>query len=103
MTSVNRERVSSFCILAMGIFGAVFFLIHSLGLGDNRGYRSLGVMDTEIAEAEQHLASLVEKREWLEQRIDLVSENGIDADLLGELARRQMGMYAPNEIIININ
>ena len=102
MTSINKERVPSFCILALGIFGAVFFLIHSLGLDGERGFVSLDRMDVEIEDAEARLAVLVEKREGLERDIGLVSENGIDADLLGELARRQMGLYAPNEMIINM-
>lgn len=103
MTILTKERVSSFCVLALGIFGGVFFLSHSYGLGDARGYSSLNTMDVEIANAEARLSELVEKREWLEQRIDLVSESSVDADLLGELARSQMGLYAPEDIVINLN
>ena len=102
MTSVNKERIPSFCILALGIFGAVFFLIHSLDFDGERGFVSLDRMDVEIEDAEARLAVLVERREGLERDIDLVSDKSIDADLLGELARRQMGLYAPNEIVINM-
>ena len=49
MTILTKERVSSFCVLALGIFGGVFFLSHSYGLGDARGYSSLNTMDVEIA------------------------------------------------------
>lgn len=100
---MTKDRLSSFFVLVLGIFGAGFFLLHSLGFGDSRGYRSLENLDVRISGAEQELAELKAKREWLEQRIDLVSENGVDADLLGELARSQMGLYAPNEFVININ
>ncbi|MGC6484881.1 MAG: FtsB family cell division protein [Candidatus Puniceispirillales bacterium] len=103
MTSVSKERVSSFSILALGIFGAVFFIIHSLGLGDTRGYSSLDRIDQEIRQAEEQLAALVDQRQWLEKRIDLVSESQVDADLLGELARREMGLYATDDIVINLN
>ncbi len=103
MIRVAKERVSSFSILALGIFGAVFFLMHSLGHGDGRGYSSLQHLDHEIRDAEEELASLIEKREWLEKRIDLVSASHIDADMLGELARREVGLYAPDDIVINLN
>lgn len=103
MTQISRERISSFSILALGIFGAVFFMIHSLGIGDARGYSSLDEIDEQILQAEEQLTSLIEKRQWFESRIDLVSESTVDADLLGELARRDIGLYAPNEIVINLN
>jgi cell division protein FtsB len=103
MTRISKERVSSFSILALGIFGAVFFLMHSLGLGDARGYHSLQRLDAEIHVAEGQLASLVEKRQGLEKDISLVSESRIDADMLGEIARRELGLYAPDDIIINLN
>ena len=85
------------------VMAAGYFTIHGLGLGGDKGYLSLGGLNHNIAEAEDNLATLQEHRRWLEHRVSLVNETEVDADLLGELARGQGGLYAPDELIININ
>jgi|TARA_X000000950_G_scaffold61682_2_gene75165 cell division protein FtsB len=80
-----------------------YFVLHALGLGGEHGYFSLEQIDGEIAQAEEQLAELTEYRDWLNHRVNLVSEDRVDADLLGELARNNGGLYAADEIIININ
>ena len=80
-----------------------YFALHGLGLGGNRGYLSLSGLNSEVAEAQGELSSIKNHRHWLEHRISLVSEGRIDADILGELARSENGLFAPDEIIININ
>ena len=80
-----------------------YCVLHALGLGGEHGYFSLEQIDGEIAQAEEQLAELTEYRDWLNHRVNLVSEDRVDADLLGELARNNGGLYAADEIIININ
>ena len=80
-----------------------YFAIHGLGLGGNQGYLSINGLDQNIISAEQELAALQDHRKWLEHRVSLVNETEVDADMLGELARRHGGLYAADEIIIDFN
>ena len=101
----HRSRTVLSTILVWGLAFTVsgYFVLHALGVGGQAGYFSLGDLDRRIAAAESELAELREHRQWLEHRIALVSEDTVDADMLGELARRQGGLFAADEIIININ
>ncbi len=80
-----------------------YFAMHGLGLGGNRGYLSLNGLNADVAEAQDTLTSIKNHRHWLEHRISLVSKGRIDADILGELARSENGLFALDEIIINID
>ena len=78
-----------------------YFAIHGLGLGGDHGYLSIGSLDEDIYSAEQVIA-LQDHRKWLEHRVSLVNESEVDADMLGELARREWA-YAADEVIIDLN
>lgn len=80
-----------------------YFMIHGLGLGGGKGYLSLTPLNQEISQTQLELAELKEYRQWLEHRVFLVSEGEIDEDLLGEIARSKSGLFAPDEVIIDLN
>ena len=40
---------------------------------------------------------------FLSQRIGLMQSDAIDADILAETARAELGLYAPNDVIITID
>ena len=96
-------KIKSFTVGVLMFMAAGYFAIHGLGVGGDKGYLSLGGLDQDIELAEQKLSELRANRQWLENRVSLVTENKIDEDLLGELARTEGGLYAPDEIIIDIN
>ena len=98
-----RTVLSTFLVWGLTFSAAGYFALHALGVGGQAGYFSLAELDREIASAEQELAGLQEHRRWLDHRVRLVSEERVDADLLGELARRHGGLFAADEIIINID
>ena len=101
----RKSRTVLSTVLVWGLTFSVsgYFALHALGIGGQAGYFSLGDLDRRIAAAEIELAELQERRRWLDHRVGLVSEDKVDADMLGELARRQGGLFAADEIIININ
>ena len=52
---------------------------------------------------EEELELLARNKSFLEQRIALLSRNEVDADILSETARSEVGLYAPNDVIISID
>jgi len=97
----TRLRVFSFWVLTFFIAG--YFTVHGLGLGNERGVLTIDKLNRDILAAQVQLADLVAERQWLEHKVRLVSRDQIDADILGELARKEGGLYAPDEIIIEFN
>lgn len=96
-------KIRSFIFGVMMFMAGGYFAIHGLGLGGNKGYLSIGSLDQDIIKAEKELIALQDHRKWLEHRVSLVNESKVDADMLGELARREGGLYASDEVIINLN
>ena len=80
-----------------------FFGFHSL-----TGERGLLMRDNlyrEIAAAQEHLQLLKKENTQLESRILLMRSDIIDKDILEEMARSELGLFADNDILIlpNIN
>ena len=98
-----RNVLTTLAVWGLSFSVSGYFVLHALGVGGQAGYFSLAQLDRRIASAEAELSGLREHRQWLEHRVALVSEEKVDADMLGELARGQGGLFAPDEIIININ
>jgi len=96
-------KIRSFVFGVMMFMAGGYFAIHGLGLGGDNGYLSIGSLDEDIFSAEQELIALQDHRKWLEHRVSLVNESEVDADMLGELARREGGLYAADEVIIDLN
>ena len=96
-------KIRSFVFGVMMFMAGGYFAIHVLGLGGDNGYLSINSLDQDIINAEQELIALQDHRKWLEHRVSLVNESEVDADMLGELARREGGLYAADEVIIDLN
>ena len=96
-------KIRSFVFGVMMFMAGGYFAIHGLGLGGDNGYLSIGSLDEDIISAEQELIALQDHRKWLEHRVSLVNELEVDADMLGELARREGGLYAADEVVIDLN
>ena len=97
----TRLRVFGFWVVTFFIAG--YFTVHGLGLGNERGVLTIDKLNNDIIVARAELEGLVAEREWLEHKVQLVSRDQVDADILGELARKEGGLFAPDEIIIEFN
>jgi cell division protein FtsB len=53
--------------------------------------------------AEEQLALLEKHQTFLSHRIGLMHKGGVDADILAETARAELGLYAPNDVIVSID
>ena len=64
-----------------------------------RGYPYLEGLQRHVASLESSLARHTQAREALEHRVSLLRPETIDPDLLDELARRQLDMTTPSDVI----
>jgi cell division protein FtsB len=65
-----------------------------------RGYAYGATMDAALAELEAENQSLAAEKERLEKRVQLLRPEHVDRDLLEELAKTELGMAYPNELIV---
>ena len=79
----------------------VFFGFHILA-GD-RGVLARPELDRRIMLAEEKLALLHKHHDFLSHRIHLLQADSLDADMLAETARAELGLYSPNDVIISID
>ncbi len=77
---------------------AAYFAYHAFQ-GD-RGVFAMSRLAKEIERAESELARSETKRQKLANKVDLVQPNAIDPDLLDELARHQLGLAHPDDLVI---
>ena len=80
---------------------AVFFGFHTI-VGE-RGLIVREDIDREIQAARETLALLNKQNHFLEHRIRLLRSGAVDADMLAETARANVGMYSENYVIISID
>jgi cell division protein FtsB len=55
-----------------------------------------------LSERQERIAILTEKRDALQNRVELLDPNGADPDLVGELVRKDLGVIHPDEIVITL-
>ena len=79
----------------------VFFGFHTI-VGE-RGLMVRSDIDREIQAARESLALLNKQNHFLEHRIKLLRSGAVDADMLAETARANVGMYNKNDVIISID
>ncbi len=78
-----------------------FFGFHSLT--GERGLLMRDNLDREIAAAQEHLQLLKKENTQLESRISLMRSDIVDKDILEEMARSELGLFADNDILILSN
>ena len=79
----------------------VFFGFHTIA--GERGLLARADIDREILAARETLALLDKQNHFLEHRIRLLRSGAVDADMLAETARANVGMYGENDVIISID
>lgn len=79
--------------------GAVTYFSQQAYVGDH-GLVASRSMEVEIAQLEARLAGIKAERSAIEHRIDLLSNERIDPDLLDEQARNDLGWISPNDRVL---
>lgn len=67
-----------------------------------RGYDYKDLLQLKLATAQAETVILVAERDQLEKRVHLMRPESIDADLLEEMARRDLKMLHPSELIVKV-
>lgn len=81
----------------------IVFIIFYLGFHVISGERGLFALFTESRKLDAlktELAEVKGKREALETKVQHLSDNSLDLDLLDEQARKVLGMTGKNEVVI---
>ncbi|MDR4306489.1 septum formation initiator family protein [Chelatococcus sambhunathii] len=79
--------------------GAVTYFSQQAYVGDH-GLVASRAMEAEIAQLQARLDAVKVERAAVEHRIDLLSTERIDPDLLDEQARSDLGWISPNERVL---
>jgi cell division protein FtsB len=77
---------------------AVYFVYHAIE--GSRGWLAFNELGLELQQAERDLDRLTAERVALAARIQGLSDQSLDPDLLDELARRRLSFAAPADVII---
>ena len=94
---LNRPLTYLGSFMLLGTLVA-FFGFHSLT--GERGFLMHDNLDREIAAVQEHLQLLKKENSQLESRISLMRSDLVDKDLLEEMVRSELGLFADNDILI---
>ena len=67
-----------------------------------RGYDYRASLERKIEELAQENAKLLAEKESLERKVRLMRPEHVDRDMLEELARTELNMAMPNELIVKV-
>jgi cell division protein FtsB len=85
-------------LVALGVGLATYFGYHALT--GSRGLLAWRDLNTELASTRQELETLRAERTALAQKVARLRHDGLDPDLIDELARRQLSLADPLDVII---
>ena len=85
-------------LVALGIGLAAYFGYHALT--GSRGLLAWRGLNAELASTRQELDALRAERTALAEKVARLRHDGLDADLIDELARRQLSLADPLDVII---
>lgn len=93
-----QQKLKSGWLIFISLFIFVYFSFH-LFCGDRNIYRYFALQD-QIAEAKERALMYAKQKNKLQQKVDRLSDTGLDTDLLDEQARVVLNMAADDEFII---
>ena len=85
-------------LLVLGVGLATYFGYHALT--GSRGLLAWRGLNAELASTRHELDALRAERTALAQKVARLRHDGLDADLIDELARRQLSLADPLDVII---
>jgi cell division protein FtsB len=102
--SLARELRNRAKAIALPVLGAclVFYFAFHIVQGD-RGLVALWQLHKQIEQADLALADVTAKRALLEHRVQLLSAEHLDDDMLDERVREMLNVARPDELVIYKN
>lgn len=95
---VLKRRVRFMIGPFLGLSMLCYFAYHVVH--GERGILAWHQLERQVAEAQAELDQIRGQREVLEHRVSLLHNDNLDADLLDEVVRRNLGYGRPDEIVI---
>lgn len=93
---VAKSKSSAVIVILMFLCGYFSYF----AVRGERGILRYLYLQEKVAEAEKMSANYTKKRSELEQKVNLLSSNSLDLDLLDERARAVLNVIGDNEFII---
>jgi len=93
---VAKSKSSAVIVVLMFLCGYFSYF----AIRGERGILRYLYLQEKVAEAEKMSANYTKKRTELEQKVNLLSSNSLDLDLLDERARAVLNVIGDNEFII---
>jgi cell division protein FtsB len=90
------QRTLWLVILGVGL--VTYFVYH--GLTGSRGLLAWRALNAELASTRDELDGLRAERTALAEKVARLRHDGLDTDLIDELARRQLSLADPLDVII---
>ncbi len=100
MNILNRMSCYTKCLTFPLLVGVVLFYVGFHMLHGDHGLIGRAIEMRKQEQLQAKLADISAERERIEHNISLLSGSEVDADLLGELARKQLALIDKNEIVI---
>ena len=101
MTANTRKPMAFFGSFVLLSAIVSFFGFHIVS--GERGLLARPGLELKIVQSEEQLALLNKHMQFLQQRIALLRSGSVDADILAETARSELGLYGPNDVIVSID
>jgi cell division protein FtsB len=101
MTANTRKPVIFFGSFVLLSAIVSFFGFHIIS--GERGLLARPSLELKIVQAEEQVMLLEKHQRFLQQRIALLHSGSVDADILAETARSELGLYGPNDVIVSID
>ena len=101
MTANTRKPITILSTFLLLFSIASFFGFHIVS--GERGLLARPGLEIKIVQAQEQLVLLDKHQRFLQQRIALLHSGSVDADILAETARADLGLYGPNDVIVSID
>ena len=95
-TDIQRERRINLLMLGF------LLIVGGLAIAGPSGLLTWSENLNALDEREQQLALLVEERDQLKNKVDLLHPDRADPDMVGELLRKQLNVVHPDELVIKL-
>lgn len=95
-TLLRRTWLPATMLIVMAFFGGYAVL------GPN-GVLAYGQYKRQLSVKQARYAKLDKQRAVLKNRVDLLDPKHVDPDMADELTRKQLGVVAPDEVILPLN
>ena len=101
MTTTARKPMAF--LGSMVLLGAIVTVFGFHIVSGDRGLLARPGLELKIVQAEEHLALLTNHQRFLQQRLRSLRTRFVDAEMLAETARADLGLYGPNDVIVSID